>query len=248
MVDKIFPTDATSKNTPVGGDLILIADSEASDAWKKSTLTQTKTWMSLNNVENTALSTWAWSSNITTIWIVTSWTLGTWAVLAWATITLWSDANWDIYYRSGNILTRLWKWTAYQHLRMNSWVTAPERVDNIQSFCVAASDETTDLTTWTAKVTFRMPYAFTLTAVRASVTTAPVWSTIIVDINESWSTILSTKLTIDASEKTSTTAATPAVISDSALADDAEITVDIDQIWSGTAWTWLKIYLIGYKT
>jgi len=113
---------------------------------------------------------------------------------------------------------------------------------------IAASDETTDLTTGTAKATFRIPKAITLTEVRASVTTAPTGSTIIVDINESGSTILSTKLTIDATEKTSTTAATPPVISDSSLADDAEITIDIDQIGSTIAGAGLKIWLIGTRT
>ena len=92
-----------------------------------------------------------------------------------------------------------------------------------------------------------MPYAFTVQEVRASVTTAPVGSTIIVDINEGGTTILSTKLSIDASEKTSTTAATPPVISDSALADDAEITIDIDQVGSGTAGAGLKVALIGVR-
>jgi len=117
----------------------------------------------------------------------------------------------------------------------------------IESFAVAASDETTALTTGTAKVTFRMPYAFTLSAVRASVTTAPTGATLTVDINESGTSILSTKLTIDAGEKTSTTAATPPVISDSALADDAEITIDIDQIGSTVAGAGLKVYLIGTR-
>ena len=116
-----------------------------------------------------------------------------------------------------------------------------------ESFIIACSDESTALTTGTAKVTFRMPYAFTLQAVRASVTTAPVGSTIIVDINEGGTTILSTTLSIDASEKTSTTAATPPVISDSALADDAEITIDIDQVGSGTAGAGLKVALIGVR-
>lgn len=113
---------------------------------------------------------------------------------------------------------------------------------------VAASNETSDLVTGTAAVTFRMPYAMELDEVRASVNTAPVGSTIIADINEGGSTILSTKLTIDASEKTSTTAATPAVISDTTLADDAEITIDIDQVGSSTAGKGLKITLIGWKT
>lgn len=112
---------------------------------------------------------------------------------------------------------------------------------------LACSDETTALTTGTAKVTFRAPCAITLTAVRASVTTAPVGSTIIVDINEGGASILSTKLSIDASEKTSTTAATAAVISDTAIADDAEITIDIDQVGSTTAGAGLKVWLIGTR-
>ena len=113
---------------------------------------------------------------------------------------------------------------------------------------VAASDETTALTTGTAKVTFRMPYAMTLTSVRASLSTAQASGSIFtVDINEGGSTILSTKLTIDNTEKTSTTAATAAVISDSALADDAEITIDIDQIGDGTA-KGLKVTLIGTRS
>jgi hypothetical protein len=110
---------------------------------------------------------------------------------------------------------------------------------------VAASDETTALTTGAAKITFRMPRAVTLTAVRASLTTAQASGSIFtVDINEGGTSILSTKLTIDNTEKTSTTAATPPVISDNALADDAEITIDIDQIGNGSA-KGLKIMLIG---
>ena len=113
---------------------------------------------------------------------------------------------------------------------------------------MACSDEATALTTGAAKLTFRMPHAMTLTEVRASVTTAPVGSTIIVDINDGGTTIMAaTKLSIDASVKTSTTAAAAAVLSDTALADDAEITVDIDQIGSSTAGAGLKIWLIGYR-
>ena len=113
---------------------------------------------------------------------------------------------------------------------------------------IAASDEATALTAGTAKVTFRMPFAFTLTGVRASLTTAQTSGSIFtVDINEGGTSILSTKLTIDNTEKTSTTAATPAVISDTALADDAEITVDIDQVGDGTA-KGLKVTLLGTKT
>jgi hypothetical protein len=110
---------------------------------------------------------------------------------------------------------------------------------------IAVSDEETALTTGTAKVTFRMPFAMTLTAVRASLTTASTSGLPTFDINEGGTTILSTKLTIDANEKTSTTAATAAVISDSALADDAEITIDIDT--AGTGAKGAKVYLIGRR-
>ena len=118
----------------------------------------------------------------------------------------------------------------------------------IQSFVIAASDETSDLETGTNKVRFRMPYAFTVTAVRCSVNTAPTGSTLVVDINEGGSTILSTKLSIDISETTSTTAATPPVISDTALADDSIIGIDIDQIGSTNAGTGLKVTIIGNRT
>lgn len=124
---------------------------------------------------------------------------------------------------------------------VTNWVNLPT------SEVIAASDETTALTTGTAKVTFRMPYAMNVTAVRASLSTAQTSGNILtVDINEGGNSILSTKLTIDNTEKTSTTATTPAVISDSVLADDAEITIDIDQIGNGTA-KGLKVVLIGTR-
>lgn len=116
---------------------------------------------------------------------------------------------------------------------------------DVQCIPIAVSDETTNITTGTAKVTFRMPFAFTLSAVRASLTTAQAGGSIFtVDINEGGASILSTKLTIDNTEKTSTTAATPPVISDPDLADDAEITIDVDQVGTAGA-KGLKVYLIG---
>ena len=112
---------------------------------------------------------------------------------------------------------------------------------------LAASDETTALTAGTSKVSFRMPFAMTLTDVRASLVTAQAsGSTFTVDINEAGLSVLSTRLTIDNTELTSVTAATPPVISDSALADDALITIDIDQIGDGTA-KGLKILLKGTR-
>lgn len=112
-------------------------------------------------------------------------------------------------------------------------------------FCVALSDETTALTTGTKVVTIRAPYAFTITSIRGSVNTVSSSGLPTVDIKESGTTIFSTKLTIDASELTSVTAAAPAVISDTAIADDAEITFDINT--AGTGAKGLKVWIYGYR-
>jgi len=113
---------------------------------------------------------------------------------------------------------------------------------------VACSDEMTALTTGAGKAVFRAPFAFTLTDVRASVTTAATGATLLtVDVNETGTSVLSTKLTFDATEKTTTTAATQRVISDTAIADDAEISIDIDAIGNTIAGAGLKVTLIGTR-
>ena len=109
-------------------------------------------------------------------------------------------------------------------------------------FVIAASDETTSLAVGSGKTYFRMPYAATLLAVRASVNAVASGVTI-VDINENGTSVLGDKLSIDANEKTSTTAATGATISGSTLADDAEISIDIDQVGTAPVAKGLKVYL-----
>jgi hypothetical protein len=128
---------------------------------------------------------------------------------------------------------------------MPAWAPNAGAGSPVVAIPIACSDETTALTTGSAKVTFRMPHGFTLSEVRASLTTASTGADLVVDINEGGTSILSTKLSIDAGEKTSTTAATPAVISDPNLGDDGEITIDIDQVGSTVAGAGLKVYLIG---
>lgn len=109
---------------------------------------------------------------------------------------------------------------------------------------IALSDETSPLVAGAGKFTFRMPFAANLVGIRASVNTAPTGAAIQVDVNEGGASVLSTKLTIDQGEKTSVTAATAAVISDSALADDAEISIDLDQVGSVVAGAGLKVLLV----
>jgi hypothetical protein len=122
-----------------------------------------------------------------------------------------------------------------------TWQALPAEIQ------AAASDETTCLTTGTTKVTFRMPHRMTLTAVRASLTTAQTAGALLtVDINLNGVSVLGTKLTFDNGERTTVTAATPATIVTSDLTDDGEITVDIDAVGTAGA-RGLKITLIGTR-
>lgn len=111
-----------------------------------------------------------------------------------------------------------------------------------ESMTIAVSDESTAITTGTAKLTFRVPYALTLYQLpRASLSTASTSGLPAIDINKNGTSIFSTTLTIDANEKTSVTAATPAVLSTTSFADDDEVTIDIDT--AGTGAKGLKITL-----
>lgn len=113
-----------------------------------------------------------------------------------------------------------------------------------ETWVVALSDETTAITTGTNKATMVFPYDVTVVSVGCSVNTAGTGLT--VDINEGGTTILSTKLTLDSGEKTSLTAATPAVISDASIAAGAEVGFDID-VASGTS-KGLKVWLVVRRT
>ena len=118
-----------------------------------------------------------------------------------------------------------------------------------ESFIIACSDETTALTTGT-KATIRIPYGFLVTAATASLTTAGTGANLVtVDINNAGVSMLSVKITIDATETTSTTALTQPVFNfPSTIATDAQVTIDIDQIDSGGVSAGLKVTLIGYQT
>lgn len=109
----------------------------------------------------------------------------------------------------------------------------------------AISDETTNLTTGAAKLTTRARHAMDVVEVRASLTTQSSSGNPAFDVNVSTVSMFSTTVTIDSGERTSTTAATPAVISDNTIADDAEIVIDIDT--AGTGAKGAKIAIIGYR-
>ena len=111
---------------------------------------------------------------------------------------------------------------------------------NTIDFCTPPiwfGDQYSNLTTGTNKGYYTIPgnQTFTVTSVTGKLITAGTGATLVtIDVNESGTSILSTRLTFDASETSSTTAATPAVISDSSIAADATISVDVDSVGNTT--------------
>ena len=108
---------------------------------------------------------------------------------------------------------------------------------------LSVTADNTDIQTGTAQMTFRVPFAMELYQLpRASLSTASTSGAVTVDINNGGSTIFSTNLTIDANESTSTTAATAAVLSQTSIADDSQITVDIDGAGVGARGLKITLY------
>lgn len=123
-------------------------------------------------------------------------------------------------------------------------------VVTLQALAIAFSDETTPITAGTGKVTFHVPYDFTLAGdkVMVGLTTPQTSGSIFtVDVNVAGATILSTKATIDNTEETTLTAATPLVCTATTLTKGQKVTIDVDQVGNGTA-TGGKVFLIGYPT
>src|SRR5215831_16505519 len=121
----------------------------------------------------------------------------------------------------------------------------PTAILNLAVIQAACSDLTTPLVAATGAQNFPVPHAMTVHEVRAHLATAQTsGSTFTVDINQNGQSILSTKITIDNGETTSTTAATPPIIIVPDLVDDGLITVDVDQVGNGTA-IGLVVELIG---
>jgi len=109
---------------------------------------------------------------------------------------------------------------------------------------IALSDETTALTASTSVplATFHIQRAQTLVSTPFGVTTAPTGSTMTFDIHKNGTTIYSTKPTIDATAKTTATAATPAVISTTAFAAGDLVEVFVDAVGATIAGAGAKMY------
>lgn len=157
-----------------------------------------------------------------------------------------SSTRGAVLYRGASGWAALAVGTAGQVLQTGGSGADPSWIWPKVEFTMALGDETTAATTGT-KLTFRMPHAMTLTEVRLSATTGPTGAAAIIDVKEAGTTVFSTKPQIAAGAKTSVGGAVPGVISDSTLADDAEITVLIDQVGSTVAGAGYKVTLVGRR-
>jgi len=112
----------------------------------------------------------------------------------------------------------------------------------------------TDITASAGRDCYAMPFGMVLEAVLAggcyaSLSTAQASGTpLTVDLHRNGTSILSTKLTFDNAERTTATAATPAVYAaggDVLFAGD-ELTLDVDQVGTAGA-RGLRVYLVGRR-
>lgn len=126
-----------------------------------------------------------------------------------------------------------------------------------ETFAYPLTDETTLPTTGVKYVTEPFPYDFTITDVIAGLTTAGTGASLFtVDVlledtapnTNTFTTIFSTKPTIDASEFTSTTAATAKVLSATAIAKGKRLQLKIHQMDSNNLARGCKIAIVGYAT
>ncbi|MEO1000532.1 MAG: hypothetical protein AAFW69_08020, partial [Pseudomonadota bacterium] len=108
---------------------------------------------------------------------------------------------------------------------------------------VAAGDETTAIEVAQAVTTFRAPKAMTLTGLRASLTTASSAGDVTVDLRVAGVSILSAPITIPAGATTSVGAPAQPVIASAAIADDAEIKIDVTA--AGTDAAGLKVTMMA---
>jgi hypothetical protein len=141
---------------------------------------------------------------------------------------------------------RIWSLGTPINARLTAGTLARLDQGRPQALIIAASAEGAALAAGAGAITVRMPYAMQLQEVRASLAIEQTGGSVVtVDINVAGASILTTPLTLDNGSRTSVGAATPAVIGTSLLADDAELTIDVDQVGDGSA-RGLKVMLLGY--
>lgn len=111
----------------------------------------------------------------------------------------------------------------------------------------ACSDETTAISATGLKFRMTMRTARTITSYFACLNSACATGTFTIDVLKNDVSVLSTLITIDATETSTLTALTPAVVSTSAWAAGDVLKVSVTVVGDGTA-TGLKVCLIGTRS
>lgn len=117
-------------------------------------------------------------------------------------------------------------------------------ISNVQTntTTIAISDTTSAITAGTDKQYWNAPYAFTIKSVKATLGTYSSSGLVTVNIKKNGTTIFSTRLTVDAAEYDSTTAATPYVLSTTSISSNDRLTFDIDDAGTGAKNLQITIY------
>jgi len=117
---------------------------------------------------------------------------------------------------------------------------------------IALGDESTVLSTASTSVpvvTYNIPYGFEVTNVIISATIAGTGVNLVtVDVHDDGTTIFSTKVTLDATEKTSATSSTQPVINSGTIVANSLIEIFVDVVDTDNVCAGLKVWLVGYQT
>lgn len=155
-----------------------------------------------------------------------------------------NSASWTNTYNIVNNSQSDWD-SVYTVVASNSaanWLNTPDT----EFLLIPIGDEATDVNIGINVFSFRMPYNFDLTRVKASVSTAPVGGNIEINLKSNGSTIFSTNCFIDDGTETSLAAALQSVLNiNSTLSNDDKITVDIEGTGVSIKGSGLKLTLIG---
>lgn len=139
--------------------------------------------------------------------------------------TEWAADETGAYCNYNNDITNVFKDPAFEE-----WLISNTDL-KFEIIQIACSDLTTNNAAATNVAEFHMPFDGVFYGLPvSSLDTVCTGSTHITDINLNGVTILSTKLSIDASESNSLTAATPCVVSGTTFAKGDKISIDRDQV------------------
>jgi hypothetical protein len=122
----------------------------------------------------------------------------------------------------------------------------PPQIENIV-FVVATADNDAAVKTGIPGI-LSMPYTLTISSIRMDIDTAPTGSNLIVDMNWNGSTAMVNRFTIEATEFSTTTAATAPSLISNTLAVGTKVTFDIDQVGATVKGRFIQVTLTGVRS